>query len=77
VIAGVVLGLLNFGNIVFYIEAHRALPRNPAMVFSAMNIGVIAVAALVGVLLFRERLNKWNRAGVALAITAVAVIAAA
>ncbi|HET7369740.1 MAG TPA: EamA/RhaT family transporter [Gammaproteobacteria bacterium] len=77
VVAGVVLGLLNFGNIVFYIEAHRALPRNPATVFSAMNIGVIAVAALVGVLLFRERLNKWNRAGVVLAIAAVAVIAAA
>ncbi|HET6654739.1 MAG TPA: DMT family transporter [Gammaproteobacteria bacterium] len=76
VIAGVVLGLLNFGNIVFYIEAHRALPRNPATVFSAMNIGVIAVATLVGVWLFRERLNRWNRAGVVLAIAAVAVIAA-
>lgn len=74
---GVLLGLLNFGNIVFYIEAHRALPRDPALVFSAMNIGVIAVATLVGVWLFSERLNKWNRAGVVLAVAAVAVIAGA
>jgi drug/metabolite transporter (DMT)-like permease len=76
-IAGVALGLLNFGNIVFYIEAHRALPRDPATVFSAMNIGVIVVAAVVGVWLFGERLNKWNRAGVGAAIIAIVVIAAA
>jgi drug/metabolite transporter (DMT)-like permease len=76
-VAGVALGLLNFGNIVSYIEAHRALPRDPALVFSAMNIGVIALAALVGVWLFRERLNRYNRAGVVLAVVAVTVIAVA
>jgi multidrug transporter EmrE-like cation transporter len=76
-IGGVILGLLNCGNIVFYIEAHRAMPRDPALVFSAMNIGVIAMATLVGVLLFSERLNKFNRAGVVLAVAAVAVIATA
>jgi drug/metabolite transporter (DMT)-like permease len=74
---GVLLGLFNFGNILFYVEGHRALPRHPALVFSAMNIGVIALAAVVGVWLFRERLNAWNRAGLVLAAVAVLMIASA
>jgi drug/metabolite transporter (DMT)-like permease len=76
-LVGVLLGLLNFGDIVAYIKAHQTLPGNPALVFSAENIGIIALAALLGVLLFREHLNRWNRAGVALAMVAVAVLTVA
>jgi drug/metabolite transporter (DMT)-like permease len=43
---GWVLGLFNFGNILFYLKAHKALANNPSSVFSAMNIGVIIVGAL-------------------------------
>lgn len=75
--AGIVLGVLNFGNIVFYIHAHRALPDDPALVFAAMNIGVIVLATLVGLLAFRERLGRANIAGLALAVVAVAVLAGA
>lgn len=71
------LGAFNFGNIVFYVEAHRHLARSPALVFSAMNIGVIVLATAVGVWAFGERLSRLNRAGLALAVAAVAVLAAA
>lgn len=74
-LAGLALGVLNFGNIVFYIQAHRALPTDPALVFATMNIGVILLATLVGVLAFRERLSKANIAGLVLAVIAVAVLA--
>ncbi|MGB8636269.1 MAG: EamA/RhaT family transporter [Rhodanobacteraceae bacterium] len=74
-LAGLVLGALNFGNIVFYIHAHRALPQNPSLVFAAMNIGVIVLATLVGVLAFRERLGRWNIVGLVLAVLAVAMLA--
>ncbi|MDQ6647982.1 MAG: EamA/RhaT family transporter, partial [Pseudomonadota bacterium] len=73
--AGLVLGLLNFGNILFYLRGHQALPHHPALVFASMNIGVVALGALVGTLAFRERLGRINRAGVALALLAIAVIA--
>ncbi|WP_293932029.1 EamA/RhaT family transporter [Sphingobacterium sp. UBA6645] len=72
---GGVLGLFNFGNIVFYMKAHKALPENPSLVFTAMNIGVISVGALVGVLLFREKLSNYNKIGVLLAIISVLLIA--
>ncbi len=74
-LAGLALGVLNFGNIVSYIQAHRALPTDPALVFATMNIGVILLATLVGVLAFRERLGKANIAGLVLAVIAVAVLA--
>lgn len=71
------LGVFNFGNILFYVQAHRHLASDPALVFSAMNIGVIVVAALVGVWAFRERLGRLNRIGLALAVVAVLVLASA
>jgi drug/metabolite transporter (DMT)-like permease len=40
-----------------------------------MNIGVIAVGALVGVFLFKEKLSKYNKIGVLLAIISVLLIA--
>ena len=74
-LAGLLLGLANFGNILFYLRGHRALPQHPALVFASMNLGVVALGALVGLLLFRERLSRLNLAGVALALLAIGVIA--
>lgn len=74
-LAGLLLGAANFGNILFYLRGHRALPDHPALVFASMNIGVVALGALVGLLLFRERLSRLNLAGVALAAVAIGVLA--
>ncbi|KRA53726.1 hypothetical protein ASD77_03440 [Pseudoxanthomonas sp. Root65] len=74
--AGLLLGVLNFGNILFYVKAHRALPDNPAVVFSTMNIGVVVLGTLAGMLLFRERLSRINLLAIPLAILAIALIAA-
>ncbi|MGE8211477.1 MAG: EamA family transporter [Stenotrophomonas rhizophila] len=73
--AGALLGLLNFGNILFYVRAHQHLPDSPAVVFAGMNIGVVVVGALVGVLAFGERTSAWNRVGLALAVVAIGLIA--
>ncbi|MEO8999001.1 MAG: EamA/RhaT family transporter [Rhodanobacter sp.] len=74
-LGGAALGLANFGNILFYLRGHRALPQHPALVFVSMNIGVVALGAMVGVLVFRERLSWVNFAGVGLALLAIGVIA--
>jgi drug/metabolite transporter (DMT)-like permease len=71
---GLLLGAFNFGNILFYVRGHQALPENPALVFLSMNIGVIVLGTLVGVALFREKLSKINMLGIALAIIAVYVL---
>ncbi|WP_447938473.1 EamA family transporter [Pseudoxanthomonas mexicana] len=73
---GLLLGVLNFANILFYVKAHRALPDHPAVVFSMMNIGVVVLGTLVGVLGFGERLNRLNLLAIPLAIIAIGLIAA-
>jgi len=70
-LAGVALGAANFGNIVTYIRAHQELPHHPALVFSAMNMGVIALGTVVGALAFREPLSRLNMLGLALAAAAI------
>lgn len=72
--AGVLLGLLNFGNIYFYVTAHQRFPDNPTLVFSAMNIGVISVGTLVGAGFFKERLSIFNVLGIVLAIAAIILL---
>ncbi len=72
---GLLLGLLNLGNILFYVRAHQALPHSPATIFAGMNIGVVCLGALVGVLVFGEKTSVWNRVGLALAVVAIGLIA--
>lgn len=74
-LAGLILGSVNFGNILFYVQAHRALPAQPAVVFASMNIGVVVLGTLIGVLAFGEKLSRLNRAAIGLAVLAIALIA--
>lgn len=71
---GIALGLLNFGNIYFYLKAHQELSENPSTVFATMNLGVIILGSLIGVFFFKEKLNKMNYLGIALALVAVVLI---
>ena len=72
--AGLLLGALNMGNIYAYVRAHQLLSESPSIVFTGMNVGVIAVATLIGVGVFRESLNRINVLGLLLAICCVAVL---
>ncbi len=73
-VCGCILGLFNFGNILFYLKAHRAMADNPSTVFAAMNIGVIIAGSFIGIILFKERLSKWNYFGLVLALAAIILI---
>ena len=72
--AGLLLGALNMGNIYAYVRAHQLLSESPSIVFTGMNVGVIAVATLIGVGVFKELLNRINVLGLLLAICCVAVL---
>ncbi|MCQ9329689.1 EamA family transporter [Pelistega suis] len=71
IVAGLILGLFNFGNILFYIRAHQVFKDNPTLVFTTMNIGVISLGTLVGALIFKEKISRINALGIILAIAAV------
>jgi drug/metabolite transporter (DMT)-like permease len=74
ILIGWVLGVANFGNILFYIKAHQALADKPSTVFAAMNIGVVVLGTVVGLAVFKEKLSLLNKIGIALAVAAIIII---
>ncbi|MEJ2881144.1 EamA family transporter [Pedobacter sp. GR22-6] len=73
-LCGCILGFFNFFNILFYLKAHRAMADDPSTVFAAMNMGVITLGSIVGIVIFKEKLNQLNYAGLALALIAIILI---
>ena len=71
---GALVGIFNFGNILFYLKAHQAFAENPSTVFAAMNMGVIVFGSLAGILIFKEKLSKLNYFGLFFALIAIALI---
>ncbi|MDI6049644.1 EamA family transporter [Flavobacterium sp. XS2P24] len=74
ILFGGLVGIFNFGNILFYLKAHQEFSKNPSTVFAGMNMGVIVVGSLVGVLIFKEKLSKMNFTGLFLALIAIVLI---
>jgi drug/metabolite transporter (DMT)-like permease len=73
-VLGALVGIFNFSNILFYLKAHQAFAKNPSTVFAAMNMGVIIIGSLVGVLVFKEKLNLKNYIGLLFALVAIVLI---
>lgn len=74
IVFGSLVGVFNFGNILFYLKAHKAFSENPSTVFAGMNMGVIIVGSLAGIFIFKERLTKMNFIGLFLALIAIILI---
>ncbi|TDW48092.1 EamA-like transporter family protein [Flavobacterium sp. 270] len=74
ILFGGLVGIFNFGNILFYLKAHKAFAENPSTVFAGMNMGVIILGSLVGLFFFKEKLSKMNFSGLLLALIAIVFI---
>ena len=70
-VGGIILGVLNFFNILFYIKAHQSFGSNPTLVFAGMNIGVICLGTITGALIFKEKISKVNWLGIAFSLCAI------
>jgi drug/metabolite transporter (DMT)-like permease len=73
---GALVGVFNFGNILFYLKAHKAFSENPSTVFAGMNMGVIIIGSLIGILVFKEKITPKNYLGLFLALVAIVLIVA-
>lgn len=74
IIFGCLIGIFNFGNILFYLKAHKAFAENPSTVFAGMNLGVIIIGSLAGIFLFKEKISSRNYVGILLALVAIVLI---
>jgi hypothetical protein len=73
ILFGWILGVANFGNILFYIKALGSLADKPSLVFSINDIGIIVLGAFVSLTVFKEKLSVINKVGIGLAVLAIVV----
>ncbi|MGB0932155.1 MAG: hypothetical protein ACPGVB_15335, partial [Chitinophagales bacterium] len=69
-LAGICIGIPNYGSIYFLIRALGSTGWESSVVFPINNIGVVLVTTLAAYLLFREKLSKINLLGVGSAVAA-------
>lgn len=75
ILAGLLLGILNFVNIALYVKAHILLKDSPAIVFAGMNILVVVFGVLSGLIFFKEKLKLSSVLGLILGIISVGCLA--
>lgn len=73
VVAGILLGLLNWFSTLFFIKGLFVLPIS--FFVPVFNAALVFIAALTSYFFFGEKLSVLNRVGIALALIAIAVIA--
>jgi drug/metabolite transporter (DMT)-like permease len=57
-IAGVLLGIPNFFSIYFLMKAYDELSWSNSSILAVINVSIVIIAAIIGLLFFKE---KWNK----------------
>ena len=70
-IGGLCLGVPNYFSIYFNLKALSAFDNKGAIVYPALNIGIIICSTLLAIVLFKEKLSKLNYIGVLLALVVI------
>ncbi|MCD4681205.1 MAG: EamA family transporter [Bacteroidales bacterium] len=73
IIAGTILGLLNFSATYYFLKALGIFQSS--VVFPILNVGIVALSALTAFFIFKEKLALINWIGIFLAIIAILAIA--
>ncbi|MBX2907819.1 MAG: hypothetical protein KF744_17365 [Taibaiella sp.] len=73
--AGIVLGVPNFFSIYFLVQGLHSKVFQSSATIPILNISILVATALVAIVIFRERTNKWQAAGLGLAIISILMIA--
>lgn len=75
VVAGIALGIPNYFSIFFLLRALQNETLNSASIFTINNVAIVMFSTLLGILLFKEKLNLKNWGGVVLAIISIILVA--
>lgn len=74
IIAGVVLGIINYFTVFAFLKALGQLNNNGAFVFPIFNTGIVVLSALIGLVVFHEKLSTINKLGIAVAVVAITLV---
>jgi drug/metabolite transporter (DMT)-like permease len=74
IIAGILLGLPNFGSIFCILKALQNPFIEDSIVWTINNVGVIIFSTVYAVIVFKERLNFYNILGILVAVAAILMV---
>jgi uncharacterized membrane protein len=74
IVGGLLLGIPNFLSLYFLLLALASFGNSAAFVFPIYNILSMLVSSLAAWLIYKEKLNHYNRIGLALAVLAILLI---
>jgi len=70
-LAGLVLGIVNFGSLYGIIMALDSNFLDSSIIFGINNMGVVVFSVILALAFFNEKLNLLNKAGIALSIITI------
>lgn len=74
VIGGVLLGIPNYGSLIYFFKALDSSGLHPSVVFPIVSMGVVVVSAILGIVIYKETLSRSNWIGIVCSIIAIALI---
>ena len=74
-VAGIALGIPNFFSVYFLVMALRSQLLDSSGIFVINNVAIVTTSTLLGILLFRERLDARNWLGIAMALASIVLVA--
>lgn len=74
IIGGILLGLANFGSLLYLLKALNYSGYDSSIVFGIVNVGIILLSVLIGFVVFNEKMQKINWAGIALAVFSILML---
>ncbi|WP_196891455.1 EamA family transporter [Aureivirga marina] len=74
IIGGIVLGIPNYYTIFYLLKALEMDHFETSTVFTINNVAIVSFSTLLGILIFKEKLNVRNWIGVALSIIAIILV---
>ncbi len=75
VLGGIALGIPNYFSIFFLLRALQNDALNSASIFTLNNVAIVMFSTLLGILLFKEKLNLKNWGGIGLAVVSILLVA--
>lgn len=73
-IGGIALGIPNFASLIFFFNALESSGLEASQVFPVVSMGVVVLSAIVGLLLFKEKLTTANWLGLGFAVLSIFII---
>lgn len=74
IIGGVIFGIPNFASLIFFFNALESSGFAASQVFPVVSMGVVVLSALVGLILFKEKLSTINWIGLGFAVLSIFMI---